>query len=154
MAEIEVFVKDACAMQGRRDPGHLGDDSPLEDGKACPIETSGEARQELIDGRRSRQLGDHQKALQAGPRTDALAGGDDLGDVDAQGAHSLEVSPFGGGGRVPAGRVEECGDSSGPGQVKMPLQVDRQRMIRPDAERPARSIGPAWRESDRGSRGS
>ena len=29
VAEIEVFVKDASAMQGCGDPGHLGDDSPF-----------------------------------------------------------------------------------------------------------------------------
>ena len=104
----------------------------FETGKACAIETSGQARQQLVEGRRSGQLGDHQKALQPGPRADALAGGDDLGDVDSQGAHALEVGPFRGGRRVPARGVEERGQARGPGEPKMPLQVDRQR------------IDPAW----------
>jgi len=68
------------------------------------------------------ELSDHQEAAQVGPRTDALAGGDDLGHVDSQCPDAFEVGPFGRGGGMSSGGVEERGQPRRPGSWKCRLR--------------------------------
>ena len=109
VAKIQVFVEYARRVQGSGDPGHLGDQPPLERLERSGLQLVRQFGQGDVQFLAAGKLGHHQVALQAGPRTDALAGRHHLGNRHTEGSRAFKVDPFGSGRRVSPGRIEERG---------------------------------------------
>ncbi len=163
-----------CAAQGRSDRGR----SPCERGwpdarlppsrrarrpgfASRPRTPAGRAAachrgDRLVERLAADQVGDHQEALETPPGAHPFAGRDHLGHGDPQRPHALQVPPFGRAGRVasPAGSIRAA-SARPPGGAGNGVSDRPTGAWSPNGRRPALLlIGPAWRGTGRGSRGS